>query len=138
MSCSVSKSLASDAVQCRSSAARISSALIGPPARTSMRCVSRQFGRVQYSAVEYHLRDLGIGVNRLRRILPEQEQIGTFSDLHGTDFPIQLQCPGVRQRRGLEDLRRSFARLDEPMHLQPSIEARWIGVGGGTRRIGAK
>ncbi len=34
-------------------------------------CVGRQFGRVQYSSVEYHFRDSGIGVDRLRRILSE-------------------------------------------------------------------
>jgi hypothetical protein len=32
---------------------------------------SRQLGRVQYSAIEYHFRDIGIGVDRLRRILSE-------------------------------------------------------------------
>jgi hypothetical protein len=43
----------------------------GDPAvqRTSVRSISRQFGRVQHPAVEYHLRDPGIGVDRLRRIL---------------------------------------------------------------------
>ena len=37
----------------------------------SVHCVGRQFGRVQYSAVEYHFRDSRIGVDRLRRILSE-------------------------------------------------------------------
>jgi hypothetical protein len=39
--------------------------------QTSVRGVNRQFRRVQYSAVEYHLRDFGIGIDRLRRILSE-------------------------------------------------------------------
>src|SRR5438552_10354302 len=97
--------------------------------------VRRQFGSVQYPAVEYHFRDPGIGVDGLRRILSEQQQIGTLSNLHGTNVTIQLQCPCVGQRRRREDLCRSFARIDEPMHLEPPIETRRIGVGGGTRRI---
>jgi len=80
-------------------------------ARPGPQCaaLAARFGRIQYSAVEDHLLDPGIGVNRLRRILSEQEQIGTFSDLHGTDFPIQLQCPcgssASRTRRSAPEFR---------------------------------
>jgi hypothetical protein len=65
----------------------------------SVRRISRQLGRVQYPAVEYHFHDPGIGVDCLRRILPEQQQIGALSNLHGADVPIQLQRLCVRQRR---------------------------------------
>ena len=52
----------------------------------SVRCISREVGTVQYPAIEYHF----LGVDRLRGILPEEQQIGTFPDLHGADVPIQL------------------------------------------------
>jgi hypothetical protein len=38
---------------------------------SSVRSVSREIRRFQYSAVEYHFRDIGIGVDRSRRILSE-------------------------------------------------------------------
>jgi hypothetical protein len=41
--------------------------------RSLMRSVSREFRRVQDSAVEYQLCDICIGVDRLRRILSEQQ-----------------------------------------------------------------
>src|ERR1700685_4614086 len=104
--------------------------LFGSLIGTSVRSISREFGGVEYSAVEYHFRDPRIGVDRQRRILSEQQQVGAFSDLHGANVPIELQGECVCQRRRLEDLRRSLARVDESVHLQPPIETGWIGVGG--------
>ena len=74
-----------------------------------MRRVSRQFGRVQYSAVEYHFHDPRIRVDRLRRILSKQQQIGTSSDLHGADVPIQFQLRS-RKLRATSELRNKVER----------------------------
>ncbi len=43
------------------------SAFAGP----SVRCVGRQFGGVQYSSIEYHFHDAGIGINGAGRILSQ-------------------------------------------------------------------
>jgi len=78
--------------------------------RSSVSCTTSYHGgwrrdpRLQHFAVQDDLHDFNIRVHRLRRVGPQQQQIGAFAALNGADFAAESQYFSIGQRSSAEDL----------------------------------
>ena len=68
---------------------------VGHPPYDSMHAIGREVRRVQRAPVEDYLHNLRIGSNCLRRVFPQEKQIGSLAHFNRSNVPVEVECLGV-------------------------------------------